>query len=572
MSRSRRRAPRLVLLVAVVALVCFAADALLRRALISGLESATGAKMEIGRLDGPLMLGEITLRDVTLADPAEPTQDLLAIDAVSLDLDAGALLRRNLVADAACVTGLRVGTPRDSLGALPDMRVDEAKGAARSRLPQFDERGFVEGAEALWGEIERESESLRLVRGLAERWLGQIEQVGSRALALAQRAAAVQHALEHDENVLRRRESLRRAVGELQSIRRETEHLNGDLRRLGREALAARQAVGWATARDQQRLAGSFRLDALCPEMLSEYLLGPEVERLVHALVAWVRWGRKLWDGQPSMSLPARGIETAPGDPDAVPGFLVRGATLSGQGVLLGRTVQFQGAAWGITSHPKRHGGPTLVDVQTSGGVEMRIRAGVDHTGPVARQRIVIDCPRLDQNRLTLGNPEQLCLAASPGTMRLGVLLDIQGDALFGRLTMEQDSALVDAALGPDYTNPRLERRLQAALPGIEGISAKVQLRGTLEAPRWRLQTELGPRLASAVHRALREELETCRAELAARLEARVHEQLATYEQLLVAKRHEVAEQLRLGDAQVRRIRQLVARRGGLPTRGARIR
>ena len=100
MTRWKRLAIKLLALAAVAVLVCFTLNAVLRRALISAGESATGAKMEIGRLDSSLLVGQVTLGDVRFADPHEPTRNLLEIGEVSLDLETSALLKRKLVAGA----------------------------------------------------------------------------------------------------------------------------------------------------------------------------------------------------------------------------------------------------------------------------------------------------------------------------------------------------------------------------------------------------------------------------------------------------------------------------------------
>jgi len=572
MIRRKRLVVALVLFAAAAVAVHFAAEALVRRALISAGESATGARVEIGRTDGSLIFGQVALREVTLADPERPARNLLEIGEVSLDLDTAALMERKLVADSASLRGLRIGTPREGARDGAWEPLDPSGGETGpepcSRLPQLDEAWIADSDETFWSEIERGSEAIQWVRSLAERWPGRIERLGDEAAVLSKRAAAARESLKRDDNVLRRDEQLRQAAAELQTIRHEAQRLNGESQRLVRESLAERETLGQLVARDQERLAESLGLDPLRPEMLTDYLLGREVDRRVESLVEWLRWMRKL--GGQAAAAPGRSVETASNNRGELPDFLIRGATLGGEGELFGRTVRFHGYAWGITSQPERYGGPMLLDVQTEGAAAMRIRAGVDRSGPVARERIVVDCPRLSRDRLTLGNPEQLCLAAAPGTMRLAALLETRGDGLVGHITLDQETPLLEARLGPGCANARLARRVQAALGSIEGVSATVQVAGTLERPRWQIETELGPWLAGVVQRALREELEARRKELAAQLESRVQERLAAYEQLLAAEHNRVAAQLRLGDEHVRELWEIVARRSGMPRQARR--
>jgi len=554
--------PRLVLLGIMLLAIGLGLDPLLRWALVRGGQSATGAKIEIGRLDTMPLTAEVVLYDLRVADPHKPMKNLFQVDRAALDFDAAALLRRNYVVDAASIEGIRLGTLRETSGALTETDQDDGR-FPRFRLPQLDEVWLKRGADALWQQVERQSESIRLVRHLMDRWPAELERLQTRSLALADRVGTIEQSLQDGGNVLRRLERLQQAAGDLQEIARETRQIGEQLQRIGRQAAADREALARAQARDRQRLEELIHPDALKPDMLSEYLLGPEVADKVTTAVRWVRWMRELRSpsGPAAEPVRRRGIDFAFVDPRGRPDFLLRGATLSGEGELFGQALSFRGRAWDVTSHPQRHGRPTLVELQTTGGVEMRVQAGIDLTGPAARQRLVVDCPRMRHDRLLLGNPEQLSVAVAPGNARLGVIVDVEDDQLSGRITIDRRATLVEARLGGEYANPRLARRLQTALADVERLSAAVELSGTLKSPGWRIQSDLGRQLAGGIHRALAEELAVRRAELAGQLEARVAERMAAYERLMAAKHREVTARLQLGDDQVRQVRELVARK-----------
>ncbi len=574
MIRWRYLLPRLALLGTLLILVCLGLDPIVRWFLLSAGQSLTGARVEIGSLDTAPLATDIVLDDLRVADPRDPMKNLFEVDRMALDLDPAALLRRKLIVDSARVDGLRLGTTRESSGELPEGSDTRLTGLPRFRLPQLDQAWLKRGTDLVWKEVQRESESIRLLRSLADRWPAELERLRVRAVALAERVRGLQHTLEVDDNVLRRMEQIHEATAQLQEIAQQAVSIDKELRRIGRRAAADRQALVRAQARDRQRLEELVRLDPLRPAMLSEYLLGAEVHRKVTALVEWVNWAQSLSSSRDPGPTPVRqrGVDVAFDSPNPLPDFLVRGATFSGEGELFGRAAQFRGTAWGFTTQPKLYGGPMLVKMETTGGVEMHLDMGIDHTGPIARQRIVVACPRLRHDELALGNAEQLVVGVAPGTARLDVRLDVEGDCLSGRVRIEQDATLVEARLASDYVNPCLARRLQTALSAVDRLSATVHVSGTVESPRWQIDSDLGHQLAEGLQRALREELEVRRGELAGQLEARVGKQLAGYEQIMSAGHQHVVDQLKLGDTELRHVRALVAQRihplqPGLPTK-----
>ena len=136
MIRWRYLLPRLVLLGIVLGLIGLGLDPLVRWALISTGQSMTGAKVEIGSLETAPMATVVTLGDLRVADPRDPMKNLFEIERLALDLDAAALLRRKFIVDTARIDGIRVGTSRETSGALPEETEAESTDRPWFRLPR----------------------------------------------------------------------------------------------------------------------------------------------------------------------------------------------------------------------------------------------------------------------------------------------------------------------------------------------------------------------------------------------------------------------------------------------------
>jgi len=110
--------PRLIVLAIVLGLFWFALDPLVRRGLVSLGQAVAGAKVEIGKVRTSVWRTEISLSDVQVADPGSPMENLFEARQVKLGLEGSSLLRRKLIVRDGVVSGIRLGTPRTTSGAL----------------------------------------------------------------------------------------------------------------------------------------------------------------------------------------------------------------------------------------------------------------------------------------------------------------------------------------------------------------------------------------------------------------------------------------------------------------------
>ena len=97
MIRWKYAAPRLILLGAILLTVWFGLNPAVRWVILSTGQSATSAKIDVGRVETSLLRTELRLTDVAVADPRARMKNLFEADQVFLRLDADSLLRRKFV-------------------------------------------------------------------------------------------------------------------------------------------------------------------------------------------------------------------------------------------------------------------------------------------------------------------------------------------------------------------------------------------------------------------------------------------------------------------------------------------
>jgi hypothetical protein len=99
----------------------------------------------------------------------------------------------------------------------------------------------------------------------------------------------------------------------------------------------------------------------------------------------------------------------------------------------------------------------------------------------------------------------------------------------------------------------------------LNQFQAKLHLSGTRKQPKWRLQSSLGPELASAMRDGMLQELAQHREQAEAWLRTEVSQQASQLETTIQAQEQAIFEQLQLSDATVLALKQQLARQIGLP-------
>jgi len=551
--------PRLAILAIVVLAVRFGMDPLVRWSLVSLGERITSAKVEIGSLATSLARTEITLRDVQVADPEEPMENLVEARQIKLGLDTGPLLRKKFIVREGTVSGLRLGTERTTSGALEKTPRRRERETGLAQLAESWLETLAAFLQAEIAEQVEQLESVRLARELARRWPREYQQMEDRADELKGRAEQLQKLVRGGaRNLLRDVNSVQKTLGEVESLEREIAEFRGELDRLRQQALRDKDAITQARDRDLERIRERLRLDELRGEHLSDYLLGPELAEKVRTVAEWVRWARRYWPerAEPPEPLRARGVDVLFAGLPPGPDFLIRKLTLEGQGQLHHQPFQFSGTAEGLTSQPAVYGQPMVLRLEVTGAAEMLVEAVLDRTQEVGHDRITVECPGLDEPSRVLGRPDRLALAISPTSTRLALVLDLRGEELRGQLRLRQEPVELTPTVAARYGGPRLAASLQDVLAGIRAVEVVADLSGTLEEPDWRLRSDLGPQLAEAINRLLGRELAARREELLALVERTVEDELGRFQQFVDARQQALLAKLNLSSEELRQLRE----------------
>jgi uncharacterized protein (TIGR03545 family) len=564
----------LVILALALGFLWFGLDPLLRWGLVSLGQAVTGAKVEIGRLRTSVWRTEISLSDVQVADPASPMENLFEARQVKLGLEGNSLLRRKFIVREGIVSGLRLGTPRATSGALEKQpREPERKGPSllEKQLAEFAQAWLESLAARLQQEVRDEVQrlqSVQLAREMVRRWPIEYDRMEGRIDALRARVDELRRLAQGGgRDLLQNLEAMRKAAADVEGIQHEIGQFHSEIDRLRQQAVRDKEAIAAAEKQDAQTIRQRFRLENLNGENLSEFLLGDQWGERLWTAVRWIEWGRKHLPstGKSLAPVRSRGVDVVFRETPKQPDFLIRHLAIDGEGTVNRQPFQFVGTAEGLTNQPAVYGEPAVLNLEVHGAATMTIAALLDHTGQTPHERLSVECPDLHQPQRVLGRPDRLALSVSPGKAKLRMDLELQGDALAGKVHWQQEPVELTPVLPDRYGGPRLAGELKEGLRQIRLIEVAVDLGGTLQKPQCKLRSDLGRQFAEALNSVVQRELESRQAQLAALLQETVEAELARFQQTVSAKEQAVLAKLQQSGADLNQLQQLVGHRVPLP-------
>lgn len=554
-----------------IVMVCFvciggwlALNPLLRWSLIRAGESVNGAKVEIGGLRTEVIRTKLRLSNLAVANSSTPLENLFEAKTAVLDIDAGALLRRRLVISEGKIEGIRLDTTRQSSGALPGAKDAEEKAgpSLSERATEFGGKWFENTAQSIGEKVENDLESVRLARSLMQRWPADYRQLEADVRTVRQNGKrVVAFVKQTKESPVQPLEHYRQLFAAIEQLTSNTRDVQQRCERLGNQMRLDQAAINQAKQRDWEYIQRHTRIPQLDAEDLTNYLLGPELGDRLSQLIQFVKWGRNQLpsDSGEADRVTTRGWDVALPGVDQRPDLLIQKLLLDGTGSIDGKPFEFAGVAHGITNHPSVYGQPTAVEIHTTGSVEMLVRANLDHTGATPSDRIQIECPAISQPARTLGTPSRLALQIAPSAAALRVDVTLTGDQLGGIVQFHQPTASIRPTVSKELGGQIVADRLSTVVSGLQAIEAAVRVGGTLDRPSWKINSDLGPQLASGINSAVRDEIEHRQEELLTKANEEVDAQVASLQQELLAKQQGLLDELNLGNEELAFVKDQLA-------------
>lgn len=510
-----------VVLVAVVAGFWFLlVDGIVERVIEDQGSRLVGAKVELDAADLSLIPAGLTLTGLQITSPEEPMTNAVEIARLAANLDGFNLLRRKVIVEELTAEGVRLGTPRETSGAIA-VRVEE-EGAGESAggpgvsftMPSFE---IPDVKQILANE---ELETLKLVNELKAEVEGARETWDQRLKELPGKETFDRYGARIEKLKGATKGGVAGALGglgEIQSIKDDVQKdiaALKDARATLEEKLDSLKArldrVKKAPQADLRRLQEKYSLSPQGLANLSETLLGQVIGHWARQGAAWYGRLKPLLErakqagaagGGPEVVKPLRagGVDVRYKEAEPLPEFLIRRARVS----LQLDAGDIAGDIENVTPDQDVLGKPmtfAFSGEKLKGLQSVSLRGVMDHIDPVRpSDRVNLQAVGYRIQDLQVSEQASWPVTVKKGLADLKVRAGIQGEAL--NANIRGDLSSLDIAAGsPDEAN-RLTKALSSAMSGVSALDVEAEVVGTLQDYDVRIRSGLDKILQQAAGR-----------------------------------------------------------------------
>jgi uncharacterized protein (TIGR03545 family) len=564
--------PRALLLGALWAFFAFGFDPVLRIVAVSGAEQAVGAKVDIESVRTGFSPLSVSVRGVRVANKNAPGTNLIEFESLALGVSGAELAHKSLIVEEGELRGLKWGTPRSDSGLLPESpnqktgADEEAAKSSQSKLVADTEAQAAALFSGIAGNLEkgldpRQFETVRLGDELEKRWNGNFTQLETQARDLKSEIDDIERIVKsHDGNKLERLDAYRRAIGESQDALKRIQQLKTEVDSEKQQSRSDFANFNQARERDLTKIRDEANLFQSDPQQLVEFLLGPELEQRGKEAVQWIRWARDHYHGtaQRPPTVRQRGEFIEFQHQMARPRLLVKLLKISGNAEFNAQSFDFTGMLTGLTSNPELLGEPIVLQLNSEGGVEFDLKAVADYTRPDAEPQHSVVCSYSTEqvSPLRMGDEKSLLIDVAAKKLVCHAEIKLVGEHLSGQIHLEEQQASLTPTLGGQLAKlpPPAMDSIHDTIGAIRGVQATLHLDGTLESPRFQIESDLGQQVAAGIGAAFTHQLDAGREKLAAQLNDQADKQTNRLKDLFRQKSKGLSDQLAVNETQVNQL------------------
>ena len=463
-----------------------------------GIESygseALGARVEVDSVKFSWLDTELIIAGLQVANPDEPSQNLLTVDHLATAFDLGQLLDKKVYLDALLIDGVALDTTRLNSGELP--ADDETK---KNTLPMLD-MALVDTDQLIAKE--------KVIYG---------QRVKAYQQHIKDKQARVQKNIDQlpNQNKINdykaRIKQLKKSKGPMGALSafRELDKLNKEIKRELNKIKAVEASVKHEYAQFQQELSVIKGLpnksvaEIINTLGIDESLLAQAGQQLLEGKVRqWIDQGYTAY--HMVVGEKADGAELIAGSTNkTVPDFLVKLTTLSGRFTHGEHAGSIEGTITNITEAPQLVAEPIMVDIKTTGDTlgSINLLGEIDHrTKGQERDTLQLKMDETVLNGYMLADNPDLTLQLNKAMLALASKVTL---TQFSHIELELKSLFseVDFAVSGDDKEKASETltAISEALKDLSFVRLDGIAKGEIQTPDLSFETNLDAILESAL-------------------------------------------------------------------------
>lgn len=525
MIRWRFVVSRLLIVSAVLILIGLGMGPVAGYVTVKGLQSATGAKVEIGQTKVGLFPPSIRYENFRVADPrdAKEMRDAFRADSIELELDGDAILHRRWVAREGSITGLQIGAKRDTSGRLVSDEEDIESPSLSDKPGVLGQ--LLGGITAKLGDHAEESakdlETVRRSQAIKERWEREYNTLTNRSKTLEQKVRDFKANAKEIDNPLRDWDKIGNAVGLADETRAELKSILAAI-----DALPARFQADVASL-EQAKQIDLDRIDQYIPGDLSESQ-NFGIDLISEAVRKQVATIRDYWEGGRTIAnytivAPendrARGVDIDLLGSKRQPNILIRRCKVQGLMRADGNAYSLTGTVENLTTSPTLLDEPLRAQLQLDGPQIVNVDYIRDRRDNSDIDRLTIHWPQSTAPAIKLGDDQRAMVSLSGGKREVWVQMRSEGKQIQGRFVSKQTGVRLGLDVDSKYDSLPAAEALRESLAGVDVVTIDAGFEGTWDKLSMNMDTNLGKVLGDAANQAIDRQLAASKQQMAEKVE-----------------------------------------------------
>ncbi|QDT02861.1 hypothetical protein K227x_12400 [Rubripirellula lacrimiformis] len=544
---------RLIVVVAVVFLLGWGLGPLAKYITVRGVEMVTGAKVEIAQTSVGLFPPSVHYEDVRIADPRDDKEmrDAIRAESVDLVIDGQALMQRRWVASDGRITGLQIGSHRETSGHIETTEVVDDSDDGPSLLGQLlgaqvDKLG--DQAEGLVDDLE----TLRRSKQIRQRWETEYDAMVVRARQLEQKIRSIRDRARGIDNPLRDWVEIERTLAEAKAARADLAAVRQSI-----DALPGRLQSDLASL-DEAKQIDIAKVDQYVPGDLSNAsdfgveIITDAVRDQIQQIKSYLDGGRALanYTVVAPESVRVRGVDH---DLERVskPNLMIRHCEVSGLMRASGNVYSMTGMVDNMTPTPELLGEPTRARLRLEGPEVVRVEYVRDRRNHANVDLVTLHWPEMEAKSMRIGNPAEAGLAINGGKRELWVQVRTEGDLIEGRLVSKQTGVQMDLNVDPKFNDAAGVVSMRDSLAAVDRIEIDASFAGTWRDMDMKLNTNLGQVMRRASQDAIDGQIRETKQKMTAKIEKAHAEQTIALRQWLGSQTTEARSLLASADKSI---------------------
>lgn len=548
---------RVLIVIAVLALLRWSLGPLAQFASVWTLENTAGARVDIAQTRVGFFPPRLQYVDVQIGDAREGKEHVNAFAAQTIDLslDGNALLHRRFVASDGRISGIRIGGQRSTSGHLEKSPEPDSPSDGPSLIGQLlgglgD--STVEGLQSVGNSLETVKRSDQIRR----RWKQEYAALEDRAKALEVEVRTIRDEAKGIDNPLRDLPRLQATIARAEAVRKELIAIRQKLDSLPAQVQADWVALDEAKRMDLQRVREFIPASVDQPERMGPELLKQIVQSQIQGVRDYMDSAREIADW--TVASP-KGVERPRGDDirlvkaEPLPSVMIRRCQLDGMMSVNDDAYTITGILENLTPQTERLDEPFRARLRLEGPRTVRVdfKRHYDDQGGKPRDVLIAHWPNLQLDRTQFGKPSEAQLQIDGGKLDLYVQIEAIGNQMRGQLVSRQGDTHVRLETADKYARLAAIQSLQNSLAAIDHVEVQANFAGTWSDLNMSLATNLTDALSRGLTNAMADQVAASRQQLETKIEAEHREQMRTLQTWLGEQHAEARDVLAQADTQI---------------------